>query len=349
MPNPNPIPNPSVAPVEADPEHHARSLTFPPPLPSATATPIEPSASASFLPSSDPPGHRSGYLAIVGRPNAGKSTLMNCLLGQKLSIVTAKAQTTRHRILGILSDPLYQIVMLDTPGVINKAGSGMERRMITAVKNAIQDADAVLAIIDASDRPEEAVEMLAPGAAWQGPPLCLVLNKIDLLPSEAEVETLMGWVREASGASVVLPISAKDVKGIDRLKDWMVQAMPEGPTLYDKEYVAQASERFFVAEIVREKIFEQYRQEIPYCCQVECVEFKESRGAKDYVKLDILVEKESQKGVLLGAKGSALKRLSTASRVDIEGFLGRPVYLEITVKHAKGWRDDNSLLDKFGY
>ena len=234
----------------------------------------------------DPPGHRSGYLAIVGRPNAGKSTLMNCLLGQKLSIVTAKAQTTRHKILGILSGEDHQVVMLDTPGVINRAGSGMERRMIQAVKNAIQDADAVLAIIDASDRPEDALAMLAPGDTWTGPPLCMVINKADIVPAE-EIARIVDTVKNKSGAMTVLPISAKVPNqshakkrdestyshrvpweyafcnglpthgpppaaptsqtgaGTEELKKWMIGAMPEGPTLYHKDYVAQASERFF--------------------------------------------------------------------------------------------------------
>jgi len=308
---------------------------------------------------------------------------MNCLLGQKLSIVTPKAQTTRHKILGIDSGSDYQMVFMDTPGIIQNMRNRLEERMMAAVRVAARDADAIITIVDATDRPREDAEALeqpttdSPIESSAGsstdedrddtpsssslsssssdrgsPPRCLVLNKVDQLPS-TEIEPMVSWFRKHSNATAVIPVSAKGGVGVEALRTWLVSVLPEGPTLYPRDYVAQAPERFFVSEIIREKIFEQYDQEIPYGCQVNVVEFKErpvsATTGKDRIRAEILVERKGHRGILLGREGSAIKRLSTSSRLDIETFLGRPVYLELTIKEDKGWRNNDTELSKLGY
>ncbi|KAK9820197.1 hypothetical protein WJX72_007370 [[Myrmecia] bisecta] len=297
----------------------------------------------------DPPGHRAGYVAIIGKPNAGKSTLLNALLGQKLSIVTAKAQTTRHRVLGILSDADYQIILLDTPGVMKEQRNKLDEKMMRNVRRAIQDADALLALVDATEPPSDILDMIQPGPDWTGPPLGLALNKTDLL-AEDRLQYLLQWFQTNSNVDAVIPVSALNGTNIDAITDWAVSHMPLGPTLYPKDMVSEQPERFFVSEIIREKIFEQFREEIPYCSTVQVVKYEERAAtAKDYVEVHIIVEHASQRGILLGRGGAAMKKLATASRIDIEDFIGKPVYLDISVKVAEKWRTNANLVKEYGY
>ena len=298
----------------------------------------------------DPPGHRAGFVAIIGRPNAGKSTLLNALLGQKLSIVTEKAQTTRHKILGIWSEEGHQAVFLDTPGIIDDRRNALEQRMMGAVDQAVKDADALLAIVDVSSRhPEAALDMLQPGPDWKGPPLAVLLNKCDLLHPD-DVERMGHWFRTECQADVVLQISALHGVNTDAVADWVVKHLPEGASMYPKDVVAEASERFFVGEIIRRQVFLQYRQELPYVVAVQVVEFKERKApAKALVKAHVIVEKKRHVGIMLGARGAAIKALSTAARQEIEEFLGKPIYLELSVKVEEGWREDATQLERLGY
>lgn len=288
-------------------------------------------------------------MAIIGRPNAGKSTLLNALLGQQLSIVTHKAQTTRHKILGILSEEGYQIVFLDTPGVIQDKRNKLEERMMRSVQSSVNDADALLAIIDASLHPEEDLGMVQPGEDWEGPPMLVVLNKVDLLSPE-RLSELEAWFGEHSRAEGCVCVSALNGTNTPAVVDWVLRKLPEGPSMYPKDFVAEASERFFISEIIRRQIFLNYQQEIPYSVAVEVVGYKERKGgAKDFVEAHILVEHDRQRGILLGRGGAAIKRVSTASRQEIEEFVGRPVYLQLSVKVAEGWRKDPKMLEKLGY
>lgn len=297
----------------------------------------------------DPPDHKMGFVAIIGRPNAGKSTLLNALLGQQLSIVTEKAQTTRHRILGIWSEKGHQAVFLDTPGIIATRRNELEERMMNAVDQAVRDADAILAIVDASNKPEKALEMIQPGDNWKGPPMAVILNKIDLL-DEADLQNLVEWYETNCKAQVIFPISALETKGVETVASWVVTQLPTGSSMYPKDIISEASERFFVSEIIRRNIFVHYRQELPYEIAVEVTSFKERKATeKILIEANIYVDKKRHVGMLLGAAGSAIKTLSTASRVEIEEFLDRPVYLNLSVKVAEGWRKNADQLQRLGY
>ena len=297
----------------------------------------------------DPSGHKMGFVAIIGRPNAGKSTLMNHMLGQQLSIVTQKAQTTRHRILGIWSEQEHQVVFLDTPGIISKQRDELEEKMMASVTQAIQDADALIAIVDVTDRPEQALEMIQPGADWEGPPMVVVLNKMDAI-DEKQGDEIVAWYKRHCNASAVLPISALEGHHVEHVKDWVLANLPEGPSLYPKDIVSEASERFFVSEIIRKQVFLQYRQELPYQVAVQVTQFKDREPPKKtFISANVIVEKERHLGLIIGAKGSAIKSLSSAARKDIEEFLEVPVYLDLSVKVIPGWRSDNKHLDNLGY
>ncbi|KAK9842092.1 hypothetical protein WJX81_008104 [Elliptochloris bilobata] len=296
----------------------------------------------------DPPGHKSGYVAIIGQPNAGKSTLLNALLGQKLSIVTAKAQTTRHRILSIISEPDYQLILLDTPGIMTTQRNKLDERMMANVRQARREADAVLAIADAAAQPRAALQVLLPPEGRTGPPLAIVLNKVDLLRA-AEARALEEYMAAQTGVATVLPTSALTGRGVEAVRAWALSQLPEGPTLYPKDDVSEHPERFFVGEIIREKIFELYREEIPYATMVQVVDFKDrGAGEKVLVEVHVIVEATSQRGIIIGKGGSALKALGSAARVDIEEFLGRPVYLDLTVKVKQNWRRDERLVSSYG-
>lgn len=293
---------------------------------------------------------RAGYVAIIGEPNVGKSTLMNALLQQKLSIVTPKPQTTRHKIIGILSTEMYQIIFLDTPGLL-KPQYLLQERMMESARRAIQDADLLLLLIDATKASIGGDRKGDPALAMLGQskkPAFLVINKIDLI-NKGTLLPVMDAYSKLYPFKEIIPISALTLEGVEKLKELIINALPEHPPYYPADAVSDHSERFFVAEIIREKIFEAYRQEVPYSTAVEIVEFKEREGQKDFISAEIYVERESQKAILIGKKGQALKEIGERARKEIELFLDRPVFLELHVKVKKDWRNDKALLEKMGY
>ena len=290
-----------------------------------------------------PAGHRSGYIALVGKPNVGKSTLINALMGQKMSIVTRKPQTTRHRVLGILSGDTYQAILLDTPGVLEPRYK-LHDVMMKNVYSAIEDADAVLVIVDVRDKPEEVMDL----ALLKGKPALLLINKIDLIDTKEALPLAQAYGAMHDFLEIV-PISALKGKNIDRLKELIVSLLPEGPPFYPKEMISEHPVRFFVAEIIREKIFEFYGKEIPYSTQVNITVYEEREGKKDLIDAEIVIERNSQKGILIGKGGRALKRVGTAARKDIEAFIDREVFLQLHVKVREGWRNRDNLLNSYGY
>ncbi|WCJ24959.1 GTPase ERA-like chloroplastic [Euphorbia peplus] len=299
---------------------------------------------------SSDPNHRSGYVAVLGKPNVGKSTLSNQMVGQKLSIVTDKPQTTRHRILGISSGPDYQMVLYDTPGVIHKKMHKLDSMMMKNVNSAAVSADCVLVIVDACRPPEKIDEVLEEvlGGLEDKPPTLLVLNKKDMI-KPGEIAKKLEWYEKFTNVDEVIPVSAKYGQGVDDVKEWILSKLPTGPAYYPKDIVSEHPERFFVAEIVREKIFMQFRNEVPYACQVNVVSYKTRPTAKDFIQVEIVVEKNTQKIIVIGKEGKALKLLATAARLDIEDFLQKKVYLEIEVKVKENWRQDEGLLNHYGY
>ena len=293
---------------------------------------------------------RTGYVAIIGDPNVGKSTLMNGLICQKISIVSSKPQTTRHKILGILSRENYQIIFLDTPGLL-KPKYLLHEAMMKFAHSAIQDADLLLFMIEATD-PKIGLE-IEHDVAFQTlkrsrKPVFLVINKIDLVKKQG-VLPMIAFYSEKYSFEEIFPISALKLEGTNDLLDAIVKELPESPPFYPLDMVSDHSERFFVSEIIREKIFEHFRQEIPYSTTVEIIEFKEQQGRKDVISAEIYVERESQKGILIGKQGMALKQVGELARKDIEQFLVRAVFLELHVKVRTKWRDKKELLKQLGY
>ena len=294
---------------------------------------------------------KSGYVTIIGLPNVGKSTLMNTLLGQKISITTAKPQTTRKRILGIMSEENYQIIFLDTPGILNPVYL-LQEKMMEDVELSIKDADVFVIIYDVSSIPSlkesEENEIIKKIIDDQSKKKILVLNKIDTLAQEkttALIERYEGLKKFRS----VIPISANQNFNLERLKNEIVDCLPEGSKFYDDEIVSDETERFFVSEIIREKIFELYEDEVPYSCEVLIAEFKERQNAKDFISAEIVVERESQKPIIIGKAGRAIKELGEKSRKGIEDFLDREVFLELRVKVRDKWRSNPVMLKSFGY
>ncbi|MCH8122725.1 MAG: GTPase Era [Bacteroidetes bacterium] len=287
--------------------------------------------------------HRSGYAALIGEPNVGKSTLINALLGQKISIVTRKPQTTRHRVLGILSEDEFQLILLDTPGIIQPK-YGLQRAMMRSVTGAAQEADVLVFIIDATRQKIDfrTLDLIA------GKPTILAVNKSDLVSQDQMLPLAQSYSEEAEFEEVI-PISALKGKNLDRLVAAIVDRLPQGPPLYPKDVVSEHPERFFVAEIIREKIFEQFRQEIPYSCQVNVVSFEERKQEKTLIHADIVIERDSQKGILIGKKGAALKQIGIRARIDIEEFLGEPIFLNLFVKVRADWRNKEAFLKSYGY
>ncbi|MDQ7040016.1 MAG: GTPase Era [Rhodothermus sp.] len=304
----------------------------------------QPAPSLLIDPAQLPPEHRSGYVAIVGKPNVGKSTLMNALLGHKLSIVTPKPQTTRHRVLGILSGDTYQIVFLDTPGVLKKARYKLHAHMLRTVDRAIADADLVLFMADATQPTPDTISL----SHLNHRPAILAINKMDLV-QQAQVLPLVDAYIQQYPFEAVVPISALTGYNLDVLLKELIHRLPPGPPFYPKDQLSEHPERFFVAEIIREKIFEQFREEIPYAAQVNIVDYKERPEGKDFIDAEIVVERPSQKAILIGKGGRALKRLGTVARQEIEAFLGRPVYLQLHVKVREDWRNRDRLLRSYGY
>ncbi len=293
------------------------------------------------------PGTRAGYVALVGRPNAGKSTLLNRLIGEHLSIVTPKAQTTWQRVTGVLSVGDDQLIFLDTPGIL-EARDLLQRSMLGAALEALAEADVVLLVADTT-RPPTArdAERLLGALAESSAPLFVALNKVDAAPPEA-VAAWESWVEERLGGARTVRISALDGSGTDTLLALLREALPEGPFLYPEDEIASEPVRFFVAELVRETIFEQFRQEIPYSvfCHVE--EFRESQDPV-YIQVVIYVERKSQKGMVIGQKGRAIRAIGEAARPKIETFLGRRVYLDLWVKPLRAWRKNRAYLGQLGF
>jgi len=289
--------------------------------------------------------HKAGYVNIIGNPNVGKSTLMNALIGQNLSIITNKAQTTRHRILGILNEKRYQIVFSDTPGVI-KPVYKLQENMMNFVHSAFQDADILIYMIEIGEKglkDEKLFERLKKTSI----PIIVLLNKIDLAEQDFVAQEIEKWSAELPNAQL-LPISALNNFNLDVIKDKLVDLLPISPPYYEKDAITDKSERFFIEEIIREKILKHYKKEIPYCVQIEVEEFFEE---EEIIKIRaiIYVMRESQKGIIIGHQGLGLKRIGTEARRDIERMLDKKVFLATPVKVKKNWRNDNQQLKKFGY
>ncbi len=289
--------------------------------------------------------HKSGFVNIVGSPNVGKSTLMNKLMGEKLSIVTSKAQTTRHRIHGILNHEEYQIVFSDTPGVVNAAYQ-LHETMMSYVRTALQDADVLLFITDVFEKTTNHAETLEAIKQLNVPVLCLV-NKIDLKSQDEVGEVLAHWQNELPNAQVI-PISALHGFHTDIILDKIIELIPQGPAYFDKEAISDRPMRFFIAEIIREKIFLNLKKEVPYACQVEVTDYVEE---EDIIKIRavIIVERDSQKGIIIGSQGRQLKYIGMDARKDIEKFVEKKVFLETFVKVDKDWRQNENKLKKYGY
>ena len=287
--------------------------------------------------------HKSGFVSIVGSPNVGKSTLMNHLVGEKLSIVTAKAQTTRHRILGIVNEEDYQIVFSDTPGVINAAYK-LHENMMDYVNASLQDADLVLFITDTQENEMNHKATLEKIKKLKVPVLCLI-NKIDLSNQEEVMEKALYWQNELPDA-LVFPISALHNFSIDAVWLKILSLIPENPPYYDKEEISDRPMRFFVSEIIRGKIFYLCQKEVPYSCQIEIEEFIEEENITR-IRAIIIVERESQKGIVIG--GEMLKKIGSSARFEIQKFLDKKVYLDTFVKVDKDWRSTEAKLKKYGY
>ncbi|PWH85810.1 GTPase Era [Brumimicrobium oceani] len=289
--------------------------------------------------------HKSGFVNIVGSPNVGKSTLMNRLLGEKLSIVTSKAQTTRHRIRGILNHEDYQIVFSDTPGVVN-AAYGLHESMMKYVDSSIKDADVLLFITDIFENTMNHKETLERIKLLNVPVICLV-NKVDLKDQKVVAERLEYWSKELPNATV-LPISALHKFNVEPILNLILDKLPDSPAFFDKEAISDRPMRFFISEIIREKIFLNLKKEVPYACEVEVTDYVEE---EDIIRIraNIIVERDSQKGILIGAKGRQLKYIGIDSRKDIEKFVDKHVFLETFVKVDKDWRNNDGKLKKYGY
>ncbi|GAA0154899.1 RNA metabolism protein [Lithospermum erythrorhizon] len=295
------------------------------------------------------PNHKTGYVAVLGKPNVGKSTLSNQMVGQKFSIVTDKPQTTRHRILGICSGLEYQMILYDTPGVIENKMHKLDSMMMRNVRSAAISADCVVVVVDACKAPQKIDEVLVEGVDLKDKvPTLIVLNKKDMI-KPGEIAKKLEWYEKFTDVDEVIPVSAKYGHGVDDVKDWILSKLPQGPAFYPKDIISEHPERFFVGEIVREKIFMQYRNEVPYACQVNVISYKTRPNAKDFIQVEIVVEKNSQKIILIGKEGKALKLLATAARLDIEDFLQKKVFLEVEVKVKENWRQNEGLLKYYGY
>ena len=289
--------------------------------------------------------HKSGFVNIIGNPNVGKSTLMNALVGEKLSIITSKAQTTRHRIMGIVSSDDFQIVYSDTPGIL-KPSYKLQESMMKFVTGAVADADVILYVTDTVERGERSAEIID-RIRQSGVPAIVVINKIDLTTPEALEALVDKWQGELPEARIV-PASAKENFNIEGLFKTILDLLPEGPAFYPKDTLTDKTLRFFASEIIREKILRFYDKEIPYCCEIEIESYKEE-PAIDRIAATIYVARDSQKGILIGHKGEKLKRVGQAAREDMEQFLGKKVFLQLFVKVNDDWRNNERQLRRFGY
>ena len=289
--------------------------------------------------------HKSGFVNIIGNPNVGKSTLMNALVGERLSIITSKAQTTRHRIMGIVNGEDFQIVYSDTPGILKPAYK-LQESMMNFVHGAVDDADVILYVTDTveqSDRQEAIVERIN----RSGIPTIVVINKIDLTTPD-KLEALAAEWQSRLPEAVVIPVSAKEKIGMGGVLDAILERLPEGEPFYDKDTLTDKSLRFFASEIIREKILLNYDKEIPYCCEIEIDTYKEEPTI-DRISATIYVARTSQKGIVIGHKGERLKKVGQQAREDMERFLQKKVFLQLFVKVQEDWRNNERQLRRFGY
>lgn len=288
---------------------------------------------------------KCGTVAIIGKPNAGKSTLLNTLLGYNLSIVTKKAQTTRNKILGVLTENNYQMIFFDTPGILEPKYE-LHNFMIAEIKSSLKDSDVIVLLVDPEDfSPEDIISFQQKFKInIEKKPVIFAINKADKLEHLKLVKNIIEMVKEKFHFKDIIFISALTGYNVDDLKLLIAKYLPDSEFLYDEETLTNKSERFFVAEIIREKVLELYKEEVPYSVFVDIREFKERVQGKDFINADIVVERESQKKIILGKKGEMIKTLGELSRKEIENFLGREVYLELYVKVRKDWRKDRNFL-----
>ena len=289
--------------------------------------------------------HKAGYINIIGNPNVGKSTLMNALVGERLSIITSKAQTTRHRILGIVNEEDYQLIFSDTPGIIQPAYK-LQENMMDFVYSAFQDADVLLYIVEIGEKclkDEKLFERLQKTKI----PLLLLLNKIDTADQDFVLEQMAYWQEQLPNATI-FPLSALNKFNIDSVIHRIKELIPECPPYFEKDAITDKSERFFVCETIREKILKYYKKEIPYSVEVEVEEFKEE---EDFIRIRsiIYVIRDSQKGIIIGHQGKSLKKVGSLARRDLEQFFQKKIFLELYVKVNKDWRNDDNQLKRFGY
>lgn len=289
--------------------------------------------------------HKSGFVNIVGNPNVGKSTLMNLLVGEKVSIITSKAQTTRHRILGIVNTEDYQIVYSDTPGVL-RPNYKLQESMLNFSESALSDADVLLYMTDVIEKTDKNEEFLKKVQKVNAPVL-LLINKIDQTNQE-ELEKLVAQWKELLPKAEIYPISALNKFNVDVIKNRILQLIPESPPYFEKDALTDRPARFFVTEIIREKILLYYQKEIPYAVEVIVEEFKEEKDIIN-IRALIIAERDTQKGIIIGHKGAALKKVATMARLDIERFFNKKIFLQIFVKVEKDWRSRDNLLRQYGY
>ena len=289
--------------------------------------------------------HKAGFVNIVGNPNVGKSTLMNRLVGEKISIITSKSQTTRHRIKGIVNTDDYQIVFSDTPGVV-KPSYKMQEYMLEFYKSALVDADIILYVTDVVENIEKNLDFIDK-VNKSDIPVLLVINKIDLTTQE-KLEALFDKWKSLIPRAEIFPLSATENFNVDNLYKRIVELLPEGEPFFPKDELTDLPSRFFVNEIIREKILQYYDKEVPYSVEVEVEEFKEDDKRINIMAV-IYVERSSQKGIIIGSQGEALKKVGTQARLDIEAFFGKKVFLNLYVKVLKDWRNKDSELKNFGY
>ncbi len=290
--------------------------------------------------------HKAGFVNIVGNPNVGKSTLMNDLVGERVSIITSKAQTTRHRIMGIVNTPDYQIVFSDTPGVLSPKYK-LQESMLSYSEGALTDADILLYVTDVVEDPKKNADFLAK-VAKEKIPVLLVINKIDLVKSQQELEDKVAMWKEILPNAEIFPTSAKEHFNVSNLMARIVELLPPSPPYFGKDALTDKPARFFVTEIIREKILLNYDKEVPYATEVIVEKFEES-DTSIHIMAVIYVERDSQKGILIGKGGSMLKRVGTEARKDIEKFFDKRVYLELFVKVEANWRNRENKLRSFGY
>ena len=293
-----------------------------------------------------PQSHKAGFVNIVGNPNVGKSTLMNDLVGERISIITSKAQTTRHRIMGIVNTPEYQIVYSDTPGVL-KPKYKLQESMLEFSEGALTDADILLYVTDVIENPEKNKDFLD-RVAKEDVPVLLVINKIDMLKGDGELEKLVDQWHERLPKAEIFPTSALEHSNVDNLKGRIVELLPPSPPFFGKDALTDKPARFFVTEIIREKLLLNYDKEIPYSTEVLVEKFEEKENSIHIMSV-IYVERDSQKGILIGKGGEKIKKIGIEARHDIEKFFGKKVFLEIFVKVEKDWRNRENKLRAFGY